>query len=219
MGPLAIVAQVVSLASSLLTSGCGEKFDGPPEIIPAQLVFDANTGGASLLPILDGDTVQLVPPIQGGYVLFIGAVGRNLSMRSASLLGELRRSVADDGTALSEPGRVLVSDERSVRVVKITPVDGIFDQAAEADPNEVSNIPTCPNPLDVDIVDNSLFLVMTYKDGQGRSASAVRTVVPRCTQTDTEVRKSCICQCLAGYTTNRCFNPADASTDGSADAL
>src|SRR3990167_10585517 len=56
IGPLAVVWQVVALASSLLTSGCGEKFDGPPEIIPAELLFDASSAGARLRPILDGDT-------------------------------------------------------------------------------------------------------------------------------------------------------------------
>jgi len=188
------------------TAACAEKFDGPPEIEPAELVFSAG-GEPMLRPIRDGDTVQLLQPVQGGYVLYVGALGRHWSTTTTSLLGELRRSQAPDGTPLAEPGGVMYSDERSVKVEPFVSLSST--QRSMPDPNEVANIPGCPNPLDVDVVDNPLFLVLTYKDATGRSVQAVRSVVPRCTQSDAMERSNCICQCLAGYTTARCFRPSD----------
>jgi hypothetical protein len=195
-----------ALLAMILTAGCEEKFDGPPEIEPAELVFSAG-GEAMLRPIRDGDTVQLLQPVQGGYVLYVGALGKHLSLKSTSLLGELRRSQAADGTPLEQPGGVMYSDERSVKVEPFVSLS--TTQRVMPDPNEVANIPGCPNPLDVDVVDNPLFLVLTYKDATGRSVQAVRSVVPRCMQSDEMERGSCICQCLAGYTTARCFRPSD----------
>lgn len=205
----------VALSATLWTAGCGEKFDGPPEIVPAELTFSHSDGTATLRPISDGDTVQLLQPIQGGFVLYVGALGRNLSLKSASLLGELRRSAAPDGTPLEQPGGVMYSDERSVKIELFSTAQGTH--RVLPDPNEVTNIPGCPNPLDVDVVDNPLFLVLTYKDATGRSVQAVRSVVPRCMQSDSESRASCICQCAAGYTTARCLRTPDGGT--SADAL
>jgi hypothetical protein len=193
------------MAALFSTAGCEERFAGLPEIIPAELDVSGPSGIATLRPIADGDTLHLTQPVQGGFVLYVGALGRNLSTRSASLLGELRRSQAGDGTPLEEPGGVMYSDERSVKIELST----LGMQAVLPDPNEVANVPACPNPLDVDVVDNPLYLVLTYKDAAGRSARAVRSVIPRCMQTSAELRNSCVCQCLAGYTTTRCFRAAD----------
>lgn len=177
-------------------AGCDETFDGPPEIVPVQFAPLSPT----LVPIADPDTVSLVRPIQGGHVLFIGARVRNMSANGASVLGELRRSKAPDGTALTAPGGILFSDERSV-TVDVLP-DG--SRQVQPSPNDLANIPSCPNPLDVDIVDNPLFLVVRYTDGKGRTATATRTVTPRCLQTDDASRRSCICECQARYTVDRC---------------
>lgn len=216
-------------------AGCDEEFDGPPDIVPAQFAalaspLGASSGGSAgpprLVPIADGDTVELVQPVQGGFVLFVGAFGQNLSMRSASLLGELRRSTASDGSSLAQPGGVLYSDERSVSIqplpeeallssggsaLDLGPAAGKspHDQQVVPELANLANIPACPNPLDVDVVDNPLFLVLRYRDAKGRSTSATRKVVPRCVQANPDERRSCICQCLAHYTTARCYNPPD----------
>jgi hypothetical protein len=207
----------------LLSSGCEERFDGPPEIVPAQLSPESALGLApepSLVAIRDQDTVSLTRPIQGGHVLFIGAFIRNLSMRGGSLLGELRRSQSGDGMPLMQPGGVLYSDERSVSVQPFPadqppPGSGAGWKQVAPDPNDMANIPTCPNTLALDIADNPLFLVVRYTDGGGRSASAVRTVTPRCLQPSSEARRACLCECLAGYTVDRCTNisPSDGGTD------
>jgi hypothetical protein len=210
------------LSLVLLTAfGCGETFDGPPEIIAAQFVVNPPAGAdpSTLVEVKDGDTVPLVRPIQGGHVLFVGILGRNLSQRSASLLGQLRRSQAADGTPLAQPGGILFSDERSVGVIPLAagvtpprPVGGW--QQVLGDPNDLANIPTCPNPVNVDVVDNSLYLQLTYHDASGRSASTTHKVIPRCLQADASERRSCICECLANYTTDRCLSPSDGGLPG-----
>jgi hypothetical protein len=227
---ISVIGLVTGLVMGL--SGCDETFDGPPIIVPAQLASPGGSGPDGVLrltEIKDGDTMPLLAPPQGGFVLYAGVMGKNLSTRSASLLGELRRSVGSDGAPLSQPGGVLYSDERSVRVEPLppgTPPPSAAPIAASAspwqevlpDPNQMANIPTCPNFLDVDIVDNSLFLVVRYSDRQGRTTSAVRKVVPRCQQASPGELRSCVCQCLSNYASGgaSCLSALDAGVSDSA---
>ncbi len=195
---------VLSLACFMLA--CGETFDGPPELVPAQLSRSLD----SLVPVADGDSLDLLPPIQGGYVLFVGAALHNFSRQGGgSLLGELRRARAADGTPLNQPGAVLYSDERTVGVI---PLPGSFPvpnlttgwQLSAPNPNDTANISTCPNPLDLSIVDSELFLQITFRDRVGRSATSYRKVVPRCAQADAMTAKDCRCQCGASYQPQKC---------------
>lgn len=213
--PLKLLTIAAALAFALGGPlGCDETFDGPPEIVPLQFELGAGaTSPPTLVPIAERDPVSLTRPIQGGHVLFIGAKVRNLSDKGASVLGELRRSKAPDGTPLSEPGGVLYSDERSVSVELLA--DGW--KQVTASPDDLANIPGCPNLLDVDIVDNPLFLVVRYTDGKGRTATATRTVTPRCLDADGTARRSCICECQARYTVDRCLGLT--SPDGGAPDL
>jgi len=185
---------------------CGETFDGPPELVPAQLSRSLDR----LVPVADGDSLDLLPPIQGGYVLFVGAALHNFSSQGGgSLLGELRRARATDGTPLSQPGAVLYSDERTVGVIPLpvsfpvpSPTSGW--QLSAPNPNDTANISTCPNPLDISIVDSELFLQITFRDRAGRSATSYRKVVPRCAQADAMTAMDCRCQCGASYQPQKC---------------
>lgn len=188
-------------------SGCEESFDGPPEIAPARLTPSLDT--LSLLS--DGDAIELQPPIQGGWVLFVGAVVRNFSSRGGSLLGELRRAKAADGSLLSQPGGVLYSDERTAPLSALPAgfvapsSDGTAPwRLTMPNPNDTSNIATCPNPLDLDIVDGTFFLQVTYRDKLGRSATSYRKVIPRCVQADPQANAACRCECQASYQPDKC---------------
>lgn len=206
-----LTARVASACLGLLglgLLGCEESFDGPPEIIPARLT----TSLSELTVLRDGDTIDLQPPIQGGWVLFVGGVVRNFSRRGGSLLGELRRAKASDGSALSQPGGVLYSDERTTPLAPLP--DGFAPpssdgagvwQLTQPNPNDTANIATCPNPLDLDIVDGTFYLQVTYRDKLGRSASSYRKVVPRCTQPDPQAAATCRCECQANYQPERCM--------------
>lgn len=191
---------------SLLGAGCGETFAGPPELVPAQLSRSLD----SLVPLAEGDSIDLLPPIQGGYVLFVGAAVRNVSAQGGSLLGELRRARGSDGSPLTQPGAVLYSDERSV---KLQPLPGGF-AVPEAttgwllsapNPNDTANISTCPNPLDIAMVDTELFLQVTFRDVAGRTATSYRRVTPRCAQADPMTAMDCRCQCEANYQPKKCL--------------
>lgn len=197
---------LVAWAGLVLSSGCGETFSGPPELVPAQLARSLDR----LLPLAEGESIDLLPPIQGGYVLFVGAAVRNVSASGGSLLGELRRARASDGTPLSQPGAVLYSDERSV---KLQPLPGDFAVPggtsgwllSAPNPNDTANISTCPNPLDLSIVDSELYLQLTYRDVAGRTATSTRKVVPRCAQADAMTQQDCRCQCEANYQPKKCL--------------
>lgn len=196
---------LVALAGICMGAGCGETFDGPPELVPAQLSRSLD----SLVPLGDGDSIDLLPPIQGGYVLFVGAAVRNVSKTGGSLLGELRRARASDGTPLSQPGGVLYSDERSVTLQPLPGGFAIPDARpgwllSAPNPNDTANIAACPNPLEIAMVDSELFLQLTFRDAAGRSATSYRKVVPRCAQADAMTAMDCRCQCEANYQPRKC---------------
>lgn len=187
--------------------GCGESFDGPPEIVPARL----NTTLDSFTVLKDGDAIDLQPPIQGGWVLFVGAAVRNFSSSGGSLLGELRRAKASDGSPLSQPGSILYSDERTAPTVALpagfvppSTSGTVAWRLTEPNPNDTANISTCPNPLDINIADVVFFLQVTYRDKLGRSATSYRKVVPRCTSPDPLAMADCRCQCAANYLPEKC---------------
>jgi hypothetical protein len=144
-------------------------------------------------------------------VLFVGAVVRNFSQRGGSLLGELRRGKAPDGSMLSQPGGVLYSDERTAPLAPLpselavpSPVGAGTWFITSPNPNDTANIATCPNPLDLDIVDGTFYLQVTYRDKLGRSATSYRRVIPRCLQTDPQAAAACRCECSASYQPEKC---------------
>lgn len=188
-----------------LYSGCAETFDEPTEVVPARL------DGAELVPLKDGDEVQLSFPLQGGHVLFIGAFFRNAGLKGGSVLGELRRSQPVPGSpGLFQPGELLYSDERSAPASEVMAGRGPTAQPGWRmvipDRNNVANIPTCPNPLNIDIVDNALFVQVRYRDQWGNEGTAARRVKPVCTSLGTFNIPGCRCECAASYTVQRCAN-------------
>ena len=121
---------------------------GVLEVLPARLSED----GARLIALSDGDTVDLVRPIQGGHVLFIGALLRHPADGDGTLRGELRR-VQPDGT----PGPIIVYDERTTShqaLAADTPAPGGASDSGgwrqvPPDINSIANIPVCPDFLDL----------------------------------------------------------------------
>ncbi|MFO0574130.1 MAG: hypothetical protein U1A78_09040 [Polyangia bacterium] len=189
---------------------------GPLEVLPARLSED----GARLIPLSDGDSVELVRPIQGGHVLFIGALLRYPADGDGTLRGELRRVDAS-----GQAGPVIVYDERTTAhqaLAADTPAPPA-PNAADAsgwrqippDLTSVANIPVCPDFFDYDLVDAALILRISFKDRAGREAAADRRVKTRCAQTDPVQQGLCRCECQAKYTIDRCFSRPDAgSGDG-----
>lgn len=190
---------------------------GPLQVLPARLSED----GARLIPLVDGDIVDLVRPIQGGHVLFIGALLRYPADGDGTLRGELRRVDAGGG-----PGPVIVYDERTTAhqaLAADTPAPASGEPTADPsgwrqippDITSVANIPVCPDFFDYDLVDAALVLRIGFKDRAGREAFADRRVKTRCAQSDPAQQALCRCECQAKYTIDRCFSRPDA---GSPDA-
>jgi hypothetical protein len=184
-------------------------------------VVPAGFSGTELVPLLNAggsaDTVDLVRPIQGGQVLFVGALVRAASGTSGSIRAELRRGTDDSGQPLSAPGAILVFEERSTMLVPLdaglAPPDARPGwQQLQADISELANVPACPNFLPVDIPDQTLYVQVKYTDAQGNSGTASAKVVPRCRQSDPSAQSLCLCECHANYTSAKCFMAADGGS-------
>jgi hypothetical protein len=198
----------------LASGGCPRSPGAALVVVPAAI----SPSSGALLPLADGDSIDLVRPIQGGHVLFIGAYVNGASGTSGTIRAELRRSVSDSGQPLSMPGPILVFEERSTMLVPLaagtTPPSAAPGwQQIAADISEVANIAACPNVLPVDIPDQPLYVQVTYTDSQQGSGTAFVKVVPRCRQPDDASRSQCLCECHANYTIDRCFISRDGGAD------
>lgn len=201
--PLFVVLFVGLAISSAGCAACTPPSLPPIEVLPARLEE------GKLIPLVDGDPVDLVRPIQGGHVLFIGALIRNPADGDGTVLGELRQ-VGSDGTV----GPVIVYDERTTAHEALpagtaAPQGQTGWRQVTPDISSVSNIPVCPDFLDYDLVDATVILRIRFKDGQGREGFADRKVKTRCMQTDAMERSLCRCECTAKYTIDRCYNRPD----------
>ena len=209
--PLAagLAALLTALLAAGLGAGCQGGVPGSLEVIPAQFA------GSGLVAVGSGAPVELVRPIQGGHVLFIGALVRGASGSRGTIRGELRRGESAAGEPLATPGPIIVFEERSTSLVELpagpappTPDPGW--QQVRPDIGEVANIPACPNFLPIELPDHRLYVQITYTDEKGNTGTASRPVMPRCTQTDPGARNLCLCECRASYTIERCFQTVDA---------
>ena len=203
-----LAALLTALLAAGLGAGCQGGVPGSLEVIPAQFA------GSGLVAVGSGAPVELVRPIQGGHVLFIGALVRGASGSRGTIRGELRRGESAAGEPLATPGPIIVFEERSTSLVELpagpappTPDPGW--QQVRPDIGEVANIPACPNFLPIEIPDRTLQIQIVYTDEKGNTGTALRPVMPRCTQAQTSARNLCLCECRANYTIERCFMPAD----------
>lgn len=213
---------LIGLGAAAGAAGCQGPVAGSLEVVPARFA------GADLVPVVEGDSVDLVRPIQGGHVIFIGAFVRGATGSRGTIRGELRRGESATGQPLppGSPGAIIVFEERSTTLVDLpagasppipaipaspgTPATaGAGWQQLRADIGDVANIPACPNFLPLEIPDHTLQVQVIYTDEKGNTGTALRTVVPRCTQTQASARSLCLCECHASYTIERCFTPAD----------
>lgn len=197
------------LGAVALGAGCQGGVPGSLEVVPARFA------GAGLVAVGSGEPVELVRPIQGGHVLFIGALVRGASGSRGTIRGELRRGESATGEALTAPGPIIVFEERSTSLTELAaglapPSPDPGWQQVRADIGDVANIPACPNFLPLELPDHRLYVQIVYTDEKGNTGTASRAVMPRCSQTDPGARSLCLCECHASYTIERCFQTADA---------
>ena len=142
---------------------------------PVGLIPFASGSG---LPINDGDAVGLARPEQGGYVIFVGVLVRNLHACGLTVSAEL----IDRAT-----GRAATDLDR--RQGDFTQqVMGYFQSpAGDGEPN----IPACPNNLGETIAGKEATLHLTVTDKLGRTATLERRVTPACPAGDSVCAKLC----------------------------
>ncbi len=146
-------------------------------------------------PLVDGDTIDLRVPPQGGSVAWIGARVTNLA-RSCTVT--LRGSLFD-----LVSGNQVQYEQRPVNLIAAPDAPGW----AEPDParfDQFTNIPLCPDYLDKDIVGVSYRLQMKVKTADGIEAVSSVNVVPTCADENPTALAYCKCACLANYSLAMC---------------
>lgn len=174
------------------TTGTGGGAAGATlEVVPA-VFTEAN---APLKPISDGDAIPLALPPQGGHVLFVGALMRNLPTTTIKIVGRL----IDPTT-----GQLVAQDARTVVV---QPVDGEPGrvQTDNRTYSQQANITVCPDyaprAIDGQLYDLEIEVTPLYVNA-AVPVTVKRSVVPTCSAGADNA--ACTCECSAGYTLGKC---------------
>jgi hypothetical protein len=148
----------------------------------------------SVTTAVDGGTVPLVQPPQGGRVVFVGARVTNMNGCGVQLTGALR-----DETSL----QVRV-DMRTVNLVSTGNGWGATGTGVlSGSISSFANVPVCPNQWSTTDVDGHRYqLEVDVVDRAGRTARAVLEVTPYCSEPASAAY--CACTCAAGYSGQPC---------------
>ena len=177
------------------TDGFVGSFDAAPEI---ELIVRDVDGSSRIAA--DMDSIDLIVPPQGGKVMLVAPRVRNMDTCSLRVTATLR----DECT-----NRILGLEARPLRFEPAS--DG---WAVPVNPQLVSNwsnVPACPTAAAVrDVEGEPYLLTLTVEDGEGRTASVSRRIVPTCSEPENFER--CLCECDANY---RLGEVCDADDDAS----
>lgn len=178
--------------------GCTTGFVGDMAEDP-EIVITALGAGTTATPVMDGDTVPLIFPPQGGRVIFAGARAKNLDACGVTLTGALR-----------DPTTKQV--RLDARTVNLTPASDGWVETDPTDYSSFSNIPVCPNQWsETDIYGTTYELEITLADRNGRSVTKRLNVTPVCAEPDRIAE--CLCICKGGYVLGEMCTDADAGAD------
>ena len=150
----------------------------------------------------DATLVDLIFPIQGGHVIFVGARIRNLGACGDTLSATLRNPTT---------GEIFAFENRSV---DFTVGDSDGGTPDLSDTSSLANVPACPDNSARDVADTDWVLEVTVTDKQKRVATATRHVQPACRQADANARALCACECRAEYFLGKCGRADGGNLDG-----
>lgn len=168
---------------------------GDPAATPQVRIGMRGSGGTFEELTGDGDPVDLIFPLQGGFVLFVGARIQNMNV----CRNELSSTLRDPATG------IIHAFEKRIVDFPI-PADD-WGQPDLRDPANVANVPVCPDYTNRDVVDTDWKLEVKVRDLDGREAFASRLVRPACRQSDPGQRARCACECSANYYFGKCGGP------------
>jgi hypothetical protein len=139
------------------------------------------------IEITDGAVVGLIRPDQGGKVIFVGVKARNFDpcQRQLYLTGALIAPAT---------GQVIALEQRPVRL----------DPGADGWGHpytlyyDLANVPACPNAATTVDIDRSTWrLELRLDEGETRSVTVTRSVMPRCLRP--EQQADCECECDSDF--------------------
>jgi hypothetical protein len=178
---------------------CPAGFIGDPSLPPeAQMVY---TDGVSqqILDVSAGMAIPLVPPPQGGYVMYLAARVRNMDS-CVEFRGTLRDPVTGDEVGFDARGSTLEMHD-----------DGWGWPKAISNAN-LSNVNGCPDYSASDVQGRGYTLEMQVVDKSGRSITVSQPIVPTCMLTNAADQADCICTCSANYVLGKCTPSVDGGT-------
>ncbi len=142
----------------------------------------------TVTPLVEGSSLPLVFPIQGGFVSFVGVRATNVDACGATITGALR-DLATQEVRLDS------------RTVNLEPVGGGWSTtgvSGSATSANFANIPLCPNEWSSTNVYGNLYgLEVTLQDARGRKVTQKIHVTPQCAEAS--MLDNCLCNCQKGY--------------------
>jgi hypothetical protein len=172
------------VATAILLVACGPS--GPLTLEPMQ--YDA----VALHQRAIADSVTLVRPPQGGFVVFAGWEAHDVAEETVRVAGRIR--------ALSS-GAVLAED---VRVTRLVASGGTWTPDLASYFN-VANIAVCPfDGLDDRGEQRFRLEIQIDEPRSGRSGVGARDVTLTCAQPDAAMQRLCACECAGNFRLGKC---------------
>lgn len=201
-----LLRRVVAVAlATAVGAGCSD--DAPTtcpigdRARPIEIVAVHWPAGGAVEDLADGGAVDLVRPIQGGKVVYVGVRARNVDGCNVQLTAALRDLATQ---------QVIALEQRPVRLVD----GGDGWGRAESTFDHLANVPACPNAAAARDVDGAIWaLELRLDEAGGRTATTTLVVAPRCGLVDEA--EECRCECDSDYELGAACpsDPVDAGVD------
>jgi hypothetical protein len=163
--------------------GCGEPLEPCTGDCKQPLVLQAMAlRGGQMVDLVDDGEISIMPPLQGGYVVYVGVRAQNVHGETASVNAALRDAVGPQVVALEE------------RPVRLLP-DGAGWARPESPYQDLANVAVCSTVAGPEDFDRTAWrLEVRLRDSDGRAATTTVRVRPVCAADDFF---GCACACDA----------------------
>ncbi len=207
-GPLLLALPVIAM----LSAGTGCDDEAPPssegeggsggcviiggaEATPEIVAFGQQApDGSGFQEIASGGVADLIQPLQGGHVIFVGARVRGVCTKELEIRGRLRDA---------RTGNYLAEDRRTHIDLAIAS-DGSYGEPAWDRISDLANVPICPNFLGRDMAGPEYELELRIGRKAGPFAEATLPITMACNAADPAMRRLCECECGPDYEFGKC---------------